>query len=83
MTTNVFGARHNPVGVKRCYGSKTSKGGCINVVSGLMGPMRKGDTIRCLSIGRKGREGLPCDSKEFKAASGLSPRNWGVKGITL
>jgi hypothetical protein len=40
------------------------------------------DTITCLSNGRKGREGLPCDSKEFKAASGLSPRNLGVKGIT-
>jgi hypothetical protein len=46
-----------------------------------MGPMRKGDTIRCLSNGRKGRECLPYDSKEFKAASGLYPHNLGVKGI--
>jgi hypothetical protein len=38
-----------------------------------MGPMRKGDTIRCLSNGRKGRECLPYDSKEFKAASGNIP----------
>jgi hypothetical protein len=39
------------------------------------------DTITYLSNGRKGREGLPCDLKEFKAASGLYPRNLGVKDI--
>jgi hypothetical protein len=83
MMASVFEARHNPVGAKRCYGSKISKGGFIKVTSGLMGLMRKGGMIRCLSNGRKGREGLPRDSNEFKAASGLSPRNWGVKGITL
>jgi hypothetical protein len=38
--------------------------------------------ITFLSNGRKRREGLPCDSKEFMAASGLYPRNLGVKGIT-
>jgi hypothetical protein len=70
-----FGARHSHVRVKRCYGSKIRNGGFIKVTSGLMGPMRKGDTIRCLSNGRKGREDLPYDSKEFKAASGLYPHN--------
>jgi hypothetical protein len=40
-----------------------------------MGPMKKGDTIRCFSDGQKGREGLTCDSKEFKAHLGLYPRN--------
>jgi hypothetical protein len=83
MTTSVFEARHNPVGAKRCYGSKISKDDLIKVMSGLMGPMRKGDTIRFLSNGQNGREGLPHDSKKFKTASGLSPRNWGAKGITL
>jgi hypothetical protein len=33
------------------------------------------DTITCLSNGRKGWESLPYDSKEFKALSGLYPRN--------
>jgi hypothetical protein len=80
---SVFEARHSPVGAKRCYSSKISKGGFINVTSGLMGPMRNDDTIKSLSNGRKGWEGLPCDSKEFKSASGLSPRNWRVKGIKL
>jgi hypothetical protein len=75
IMTDVFGGRHSHVRVKRCYGSKISNGGFIKVMSGLMGPMRKGDTIRCLSNGRKRREGLPCDSKEFKASSGLYPRN--------
>jgi hypothetical protein len=76
-------ARHNAVGAKRCYRSKISKGGFIKVTSGLMGPMRKGDTIRCISNGRKEWEGLPRASKEFKVALGLSPLNWGVKGIML
>jgi hypothetical protein len=83
MTTRVFGARHSPVRAKRCYGSKISKGGLLKVTSGLMGSMRKGHTIRCLSNGRKRWEVLPCDPKEFKTASRLSSRNWGVKGIML
>jgi hypothetical protein len=81
MTMSVFEALHSLVGAKRCCGSKISKGGFIKVMSGLKGLMRKGDTTRCLSNGQKGWEGLPCDSKELKAASGLSPRNWRVKGI--
>jgi hypothetical protein len=51
MTTSVFEARHSPVGAKRCYRSKIGKGGFIKFTSGLMRPMRKGDTIRCLSNG--------------------------------
>jgi hypothetical protein len=43
-----FTTWHNHVGAKRCYGSKLSKGGFIKVTSGLMGPMRKGDTIMSL-----------------------------------
>jgi hypothetical protein len=41
------------------------------------------DTITCLSNGRKGQKGLPYDSKEFEAASGLYPHNLRVKGIML
>jgi hypothetical protein len=48
IVTCVFGAWPSDVGAKRCYGSKISKGGFIKVMSGLMGPMRKGDMIRCL-----------------------------------
>jgi hypothetical protein len=48
IATGVFEARHSHVGAKRCYGSKISKGGFIKVTIGIMGPMRKGDTIRCL-----------------------------------
>jgi hypothetical protein len=48
IVTGVFEAWHNHVGAKRCYGSKISKGGFIKVTIGLMEPMRKGDTIRCL-----------------------------------
>jgi hypothetical protein len=51
IVTGVFGARHSHVGVKRCYRSKISKSGFIKVTSGLMGLMRKGDTIRYLSNG--------------------------------
>jgi hypothetical protein len=51
IVMSVFEARHNPVGAKRYYGSKISKGGFIKVTSGIMGPMRKGDMIRCLSNG--------------------------------
>jgi hypothetical protein len=47
------------------------------------GITREYDTIMCLSNGRKGREGLPCDSNEFKAVSGLYSRNLGVKCIML
>jgi hypothetical protein len=75
IATSVFEARHSHVRAKRCYGSKMSKDGFIKVIVGLTEPMRMGDTLRCLSNGRKGREGLPFDSKEFKAASGLYPRN--------
>jgi hypothetical protein len=80
---SVFKARHSPVGEKRCYGSKISKCVFIKVTSGLMGPMKKGDMTRCISNGQKGREGLSCDSNEFKMTSVLSPRDWGVKGITF
>jgi hypothetical protein len=48
ILTCVFGAWPSHVGAKRCYGSKISKDGFIKVTSGLMGPMRKGDMIRCL-----------------------------------
>jgi hypothetical protein len=51
IVMSVFEARHNPVGAKRYYGSKISKGGFIKITSGIMGPMRKGDMIRCLSNG--------------------------------
>jgi hypothetical protein len=50
---SVFEARHNPVGAKRCYGYKVSTCGFIKVTSGLMGPIRKGDMIKCISNGRK------------------------------
>jgi hypothetical protein len=63
--------------------SKISKGGFIKITIGLTKLTRECDTITCLSSGRKGREGLSCDSKEFKAASELYARNLGVKGITL
>jgi hypothetical protein len=76
IAMGVFGARHSHVGVRRCYGSKISKGGFIKVTSDLMRPMRKGDTIRCLGES-KVRKDLQCGSKEFKAASGLYPRNLG------
>jgi hypothetical protein len=71
----VFGARQSHVGAKRCYGSKVTNGGFIKVTISLTELTRECDMITCLSNGRKGREGLPCDSKEFKAASGLYPRN--------
>jgi hypothetical protein len=58
IVTGVFEAGHSHVRVKRCYRSKISKGGFIKVTSGLMGPMRKGDMIRCLSNGRKGAGGF-------------------------
>jgi hypothetical protein len=48
IAMGVFGARHSHVGVRRCYGSKISKGGFVRVTSGKMGPMRKGDMIRYL-----------------------------------
>jgi hypothetical protein len=48
IATGVFEVRHSQVGAKRCYESKISKGGFIKVTIGLMKPMRKGDTIRCL-----------------------------------
>jgi hypothetical protein len=48
IATGAFEIRHGHVGVKRCYRSKISKGGFAKVTIGLMGPMRKGDTIRCL-----------------------------------
>jgi hypothetical protein len=48
IATGVFGAWHRHVRAKRCYEYKISKGGFIKVTSDLMGPMRKGDTIRCL-----------------------------------
>jgi hypothetical protein len=48
IVTCVFGVWPSHVGAKRCYGSKISNGGFITVTSDLMGPMRKGDTIRCL-----------------------------------
>jgi hypothetical protein len=51
---SVFEARHNPVGAKRRYGSKVSTCEFIKVTSGLMGPIRKGDVIKCISNGRKG-----------------------------
>jgi hypothetical protein len=57
IVTGVFRARHSNVGVRRCYGSEISKGGFIKVTIGLTESMRMGDTIRCLSNGRKGREG--------------------------
>jgi hypothetical protein len=75
IVMGVFEARDGHVRAKRRYGSKISKSGFINVTIGLTKPMRKGDTTRCLSNGRKGREGLPCESKEFKATSGLYPHN--------
>jgi hypothetical protein len=40
------------------------------------GMTRQCDMVMCLSNGQKnGQEDLPCDSKEFKATSGLYPRN--------
>jgi hypothetical protein len=63
-----FGAGHSHVGVKRCYGSKISKGGFIKVTSGLMGPMRKVDTIRCLSNRWKGAGGF---TMWFKGVQGV------------
>jgi hypothetical protein len=51
IATGVFGSWHSHVEVKKCYGSKISKSGFIKAMSGLMEPMRKGDTIRCLSNG--------------------------------
>jgi hypothetical protein len=62
MATGVFEARHSHVGAKRCYGSRISNGGFIKVTIDLMGPMRNGDMIRCLSNGRKGAGGFTCDS---------------------
>jgi hypothetical protein len=47
IVTVVFRARQSHVEAKRCYRSKISKGGFIKVMTGLMGPMRKGDMIRC------------------------------------
>jgi hypothetical protein len=57
IVTDVFGVRHSNAGVRRCYGSAISKGGFIKVTISLTEPMRMGDTIRCHSNGRKGREG--------------------------
>jgi hypothetical protein len=51
MATGVFEARHSHVGAKRCYWSKMSKGGFINVMIGIVESMRMGDTLRCLSNG--------------------------------
>jgi hypothetical protein len=39
------------------------------------GMTRECDTVMCVPNGRKGWEGLPRDSEEFKATSGLYPRN--------
>jgi hypothetical protein len=70
-----FESRHMHVGAKRCYRSKISKCGFIKVTIDLTELTRECDTIACLSNGRKGREGLPCDSKEFNALSGLYLHN--------
>jgi hypothetical protein len=35
IVTDIFGARHSHVGVRRCYGSKMSKGGFIKVTIGI------------------------------------------------
>jgi hypothetical protein len=53
IVTGVFEARHRHVAAKRCYGSKISKGGFINVTIVLTKPMRKGDTVRCLLMGQR------------------------------
>jgi hypothetical protein len=71
IATGVFEARHSHVGVRRCYGSKISKCGFINVTIGLTEPMRKGDMVRCLFGEPKERKNLQCDSKEFKVAPRL------------
>jgi hypothetical protein len=60
---------------KEVLRSKISKGRFIKVTIGLMELTRECDMIMCLSNGRKGQEGLPCDSNEVKASSGLYPRN--------
>jgi hypothetical protein len=73
IVTDVFVARHSHVRVKRCYRSKISKGGFIKVTSGLIGPMRKGDTIRCLSNGRKGVEGFTTWFKGVQGAFRVIP----------
>jgi hypothetical protein len=35
IATGVFEARHNHVGVKRCYGSKINNGGLLKVTIGI------------------------------------------------
>jgi hypothetical protein len=73
IVMNVFGAWHSHIEVKRCYGSKITKGGFIKVTSGLMGPMRKGDRIRCLSNGRKGAGGFTMWFKWVEGAFRVIP----------
>jgi hypothetical protein len=80
---DVFGARHSHVGGKEVLWVQNKQRLVYQDHDWHSGITKEYDTIMCLSNGRKGREGLPCDSKEFKEASGLYPCNFGVKGITL
>jgi hypothetical protein len=83
IAMGVFGAWHSHVWVMRCYGSKISKGGFINVTIGLTEPIRIGDTIGCLSNGRRGGRVYHVIRMSSRCLQGYTQHNWGVKGITL
>jgi hypothetical protein len=53
IVTGVIRAQHNNVEVRRCYGSKISKGGFIKVKIGLTEPIRMGDMISAFLMGER------------------------------
>jgi hypothetical protein len=81
IATGVFEARHSHVGAKRCYGSKISKGGFINVTIDLTKLMRKGDRVRCLLVCQRSGKIYNMVQRSSRRLQDCNPFNSNFKGI--
>jgi hypothetical protein len=82
IVTDAFEARHSHVGANGCYGSTISKSGFMKVMIGLTEPMRKGDTVRCLSVSQRSRKIYNLVQTSSRRLQDYNPFNFNFKGKT-